>query len=66
MKTWSIQRHGGNSNHVWRTIFTGDEMQCRAQFDREVAKMRQGGLSLRDKDGRAVDSKWAPRLRTRW
>lgn len=66
MKTWSVQRHGGNSNHHWRTIFTGDEMQCRDQFEREVANLRQGGVALVNRAGRVVDSKYWPRLRTRW
>lgn len=63
---WTVERHGGRSDHDWRKVYRGEADFAIAEFDRLRGLLRQGGLRLLDEHGGIVRSVWAPRLRTRW
>jgi hypothetical protein len=65
-----VKRNGGNVNHRWRTVLTTkDRKAAEKRFDRELEKMRQGGLVLLETSENketVLRQKVAPRVRTRW
>jgi hypothetical protein len=65
-----IKRDGGNANHGWRTILTTEDREAaEKRFDKELEKMRQGGVILvevaQDEEN-VLRRATAPRLRARY
>ncbi len=63
---WRVERHGGQSAHRWRLVFTGVEFAARDRFQQLAEALRQGGVRLIRPDGGIDGIVTAPRLRTKW
>jgi hypothetical protein len=47
MALYEIKRHGGNSNHKWRTVYTTDDPdKALDKFHKIGLKMKRGTLLL--------------------
>lgn len=64
--TYTVERHGGRSDHVWRLVKRTEDGNVARQLYEDIAlTLRQGGVRLVI-DGTIANQTNAPRLRTRW
>lgn len=63
MSDWTVVRAYRASV---RTLCTGDEATCRARFELEAEKLRDGSVYLRNPEGANVRIRFGGYMRTRW
>jgi hypothetical protein len=61
---WTVTRHSAKADDRELELFRGDEAKARERYDREVAALREGTVTLRGPDGTPEDRTVAPRRRT--
>lgn len=61
-----VKRHGGNSNHEWKTVLeTEDKQKAEQKYNKIKTDLRQGTVVLLQ-DEKVIDQCYAGRNRTRW